>query len=59
MSWHGAYLSHILADLAFHLGSKLTAKAFTIDSYQLAEDAGHNELCAGPNGSRSTPVNAM
>jgi hypothetical protein len=43
---HGAYLSHILADLALDLGSRLTAKAFAIDSYQLASDAGHNELCA-------------
>jgi len=40
----GAYLSHILADLAWDLGSTLTAKAFAIDSQQLALEAGHGEL---------------
>jgi hypothetical protein len=43
---HGAYLSRILADLALDLGSRLTARAFAIDSYRLASDAGHDELCA-------------
>ena len=43
---HGAYLSHILADLAYDLGSTLTARTFAIDSYQLASEAGHAELCA-------------
>ena len=43
---HGAYLSHILADLAYDLGSTLTAKAFAIDSQQLAEQGGHPELYA-------------
>lgn len=43
---HGAYLSQILADLAADLGSTLTAKAFAIDSYHLAHEAGHDELCA-------------
>jgi tetratricopeptide (TPR) repeat protein len=41
---HGAYLSHLLADLAYDLGSTLTAKAYAIDSQQLAEHAGHGEL---------------
>lgn len=43
---HSAYLSHILADLAYDLGSNLTAKAFAIDAQQLADQAGHNELYA-------------
>jgi tetratricopeptide (TPR) repeat protein len=43
---HGAYLSHILSDLAYDLGSTVTARAYAVDSYQLAEQAGHDELCA-------------
>lgn len=43
---HGAYLSHILADLAYDLDSVLAARAYAIDSQQLAEQAGHNELYA-------------
>jgi len=35
-----------MADLAYGLGSTLTARAFAIDSYQHAHDAGHDELCA-------------
>jgi len=43
---HAAYLSHILSDLALDLGSTVAAKAFANDAYGLAEQAGHNELCA-------------
>jgi hypothetical protein len=43
---HGAFLSHILSDLASDLGSSITARAFAVDAYQLAEQAGHSELCA-------------
>lgn len=43
---HGAYLSHILADLSHGLGSTIAAKAYAADSHQLAEQAGHGELCA-------------
>jgi tetratricopeptide (TPR) repeat protein len=43
---HAAYLSHILTDLAYDLGNTLTAKAYGIDSQQLAEHVGHGELVA-------------
>ena len=43
---HGAYLSHILSDLAHDLGSTLAARAYAQDAYQLADQAGHDELCA-------------
>jgi tetratricopeptide (TPR) repeat protein len=43
---HAAYLSHLLADLAYDLGNTLTAKTYAIDSQQLAEHAGHGELYA-------------
>lgn len=43
---HGAYLSHILSDLATDLGSSITARAYAIDAFQLAEQAGHDELCS-------------
>ena len=46
LSVHGAYLSHILSDLAHDLSSTLAARAYAVDSYQLSEQAGHNELCA-------------
>jgi tetratricopeptide (TPR) repeat protein len=42
----GAYLSHILSDLAYDLGSMVAAKAYALDAYQLADQAGHDELCA-------------
>lgn len=43
---HGAYLSHICSDLAFDLGSTVAARAYANDAYQLADHAGHAELCA-------------
>jgi len=43
---HGAYLSHILADLACDLGSTVAARAYANDAHQLADQAGHDELCA-------------
>jgi len=43
---HGAYLSHLLSDLAYNLGSTVAARAYAIDSHQLADQAGHGELCA-------------
>lgn len=43
---HGAYLSGILSDLAHDLGSTVAAKAYAVDSFELANQAGHGELCA-------------
>lgn len=43
---HGAYLSHILSDLAHDLGSTVAARAYANDAYELADQAGHDELCA-------------
>jgi tetratricopeptide (TPR) repeat protein len=48
-----AHLSYLLADLAFDLGSQLTAEAYAIDSYQHAELAGHDEACAWASSSLS------
>jgi hypothetical protein len=44
---HGAYLSHILSDLAHNLGSTVAARLrqHANDAYQLADQADHNELC--------------
>jgi tetratricopeptide (TPR) repeat protein len=49
-----ADLSDLLSDLAFDLGSPVTAEAWAIDAYRHADEAGHNELCAWANGARST-----
>lgn len=43
---HAAYLSHVLSDLAHDLGSTVAARAYAHDAYQLADQAGHDELCA-------------
>jgi transcriptional regulator with XRE-family HTH domain len=43
---HGAYLSHILSDLAHDLGSTVAARAYANDANQLADQAGPDELCA-------------
>jgi tetratricopeptide (TPR) repeat protein len=43
---HGAYLSHILSDLAHDLGSTIAARAYAQDAHQLADQAGHDELSA-------------
>jgi len=41
---HGAYLSHILSDLAHNLGSR-SQPGYANDAYQLADQADHDELC--------------
>jgi len=43
---HGAYLSHILSDLAHDLGSTVAARAYANDAHQLADQADHDELRA-------------
>lgn len=43
---HGAYLSHILSDLAHDLGSTVAARAYANDAHHLADQADHDELCA-------------
>ncbi|MEV5705138.1 helix-turn-helix transcriptional regulator [Actinoallomurus sp. NPDC052274] len=41
-----AWLSELLAWLAHDLGHPLTAEAYAIDSFEHADQAGHDELCA-------------
>ncbi|GII88302.1 hypothetical protein Ssi03_62920 [Sphaerisporangium siamense] len=43
---HAAWLSEMLAWLAHDLGDPLTAEAWAIDSFEHADQAGHDELCA-------------
>jgi len=51
---YAALLSHILSDLAHDLGSPVTAEASAIDTYQNADQAGHDELAAWACSSLST-----
>lgn len=43
---YAAWLSEILAWLAHDLGAPLAAEAYAIDSFEHADQAGHDELCA-------------
>ena len=43
---HAGYLSQILSDLTYDLGSPVAARVWAADSHQLAESARHNELWA-------------
>ncbi|MGQ0777500.1 MAG: helix-turn-helix domain-containing protein, partial [Pseudonocardiales bacterium] len=43
---YAAWLSELLAWLAHDFGFPLTAEAYALDSYEHADQAGHNVLCA-------------
>jgi tetratricopeptide (TPR) repeat protein len=43
---YAAWLSELLAWLSHDLGDPMAAEAWAVDSFQHAEEAGHDELCA-------------